>query len=1051
MKKLHSVPGLVFLLFLTFGVCSVSFALEVPLFSPLRYSIDDAQGTAVYTDTVTMGNVVSGEFHLIVQNGSGGANKVSLAEVYIGGKRLVKLTSKSKKDLIDKKVKLTQDSEMQIKLTGPIDSFVVVSVIAKKLTRVPFVIRMAQADAQAAMTAALLKIKKKPAYASHGYLPTGSVMSQTPQAGVYVKEKTKATITVSTGPDKSYDLLPGEASALASGAVTDYNIDDRVMPTEIETVGPSGVKVARSKLLIAFTPDATVGQINNLLTSIHGTITAMLKGVNQVIVRLSPAPASLSELDTLIDTYLTGNPIVRYVEKATMPVASALPPPLDPTDAYFDHITHHLDVRAHAAWNARSLIRNKLSPFIIMADYFGEGPPISDFAVTPLNIADFKTGDPDADGHGYHVLGIIAASYGGDSWRDSTTGMYPGSGTDVLTLSAVDVQWGYSGFDMRQKLMERLEPLRTFHRVGVILNTSMGSTCVSGDKSCIEPIALAWLEQVRGPTLWPTGQSGLESLENRFLHVTAAGNVSAPGDTDAVLESGWTAARLLSPLNVPETGNSLANLTNTLVIESRDRSPVLLGGTPGCLRATSKFPGDLAAVGEDVFSLTGPQYNAGPLSGTSMATPQVTGLAAYMWTIKPGLTPQGIMDILVTTADSTSCGGLQSAPVIDAYAAVLALDNGYPDMEVRRAILDLNGDRFFNEKDVEKFLAEFEAANGAKDYSRYDLNGDGLTGSESKAKFNLNMDYAPHYGTVYQFIEGNSVSFVENSLSDLDILCYYAYSRLYTGDTEKRKDLLSEKCTGEAPPPPPPSGSARLKVSPLATLFLWSNSGNPLSSGPSKTVTSGPIYLSTDLLTIDAAGSAYYNCSEDPDYYNWSVHGEVQSAATAQYGLLSTLNFVSAIEQNDAPCPGAPETADGTAYTVVEFQDDWTITADSWISGTGTLILDLESNGTGTNYDAGHWASAGSISTVHGWAILPGKGSYTLSKTFQFGEEFTVGFRLIDFAASRSSDNPFHPPTVITTNTFALVGMRVLDGKGVEITKFKLNTSSKHDYGFGNH
>ena len=150
MKSYRSFPGLFFILFLIFGVSSYSLALEVPVFSPLRYSIDDVQGTAVYTDTVTMGNVVSGEFHLVVQNGSGGANKVDYAEVYVAGKRLVKM--KSTKDLIDKKFKLVQDSEMRIQLTGPKNSFVVVSIIAKKLTQVPLVIRMAQADAQAAMT-----------------------------------------------------------------------------------------------------------------------------------------------------------------------------------------------------------------------------------------------------------------------------------------------------------------------------------------------------------------------------------------------------------------------------------------------------------------------------------------------------------------------------------------------------------------------------------------------------------------------------------------------------------------------------------------------------------------------------------------------------------------------------------------------------------------------------------------------------------------------------------------------------------------------------------
>ncbi len=174
----------------------------------------------------------------------------------------------------------------------------------------------------------------------------------------------------------------------------------------------------------------------------------------------------------------------------------------------------------------------------------------------------------------------------------------------------------------------------------------------------------------------------------------------------------------------------------------------------------------------------------------------MAGLAAYLWTIKPGLTPAQITEILVRTADSTDCGGTNPRPLIDAYAAVLALDRNYPDMEVRRAILDLNEDRVFNETDVEKFLAEFDTANGAKDYSRYDLNGDGQTGGTETRIFNLDMDFPPTYNTVTQAIEGNSVSFDENNLTDLNILCYYAYSRLYTGDTDKRRDLLAEKCGG---------------------------------------------------------------------------------------------------------------------------------------------------------------------------------------------------------------------------------------------------------------
>jgi hypothetical protein len=114
MKNCRSVPGLFLILFLIFGVSSYSLALEVPVFSPLRYTVD-VQGTAVYTETVRMGNVVSGEFHLIVQNGSNGANRVDLAEVSIDGKRLVKLTQS--KDFKDKKFKLLKSRVIGTLLT----------------------------------------------------------------------------------------------------------------------------------------------------------------------------------------------------------------------------------------------------------------------------------------------------------------------------------------------------------------------------------------------------------------------------------------------------------------------------------------------------------------------------------------------------------------------------------------------------------------------------------------------------------------------------------------------------------------------------------------------------------------------------------------------------------------------------------------------------------------------------------------------------------------------------------------------------------------------
>ena len=800
MKNNRSVPGLFLIFFLIFGISSYSIALEAPVFSPLRYSINDVQGTAIYTDTVTMGNVLSGEFHLIVQNGSGGANKVDYAEVYVAGKRLVKM--KSTKDLIDKKFKLIKDSELRISLTGPHGSFVVASIIAKKLTQVPLVIRMAQADAQAAMTNALLKIKKKPTFASHGFVPTGSVMGQTPKAGVYVKEKTKASITVSTGPALAYNLLPGTPDTPASSSVVDYSSHDTITDTEVTEVSP-GVRIARTKLEIGFTSTATVKDINELLTSIGAQITAMLKGVNQVIVRI-PDLGDLSALETLV-AQIKSNSIVRYVLKGNMASTEALPPDVDVVNdpGLLSAIDHHLDVRAHAAWNVRNLMASAPHPpNLVVADNFGDRVPNKHFAVRATS-ADFDSGK--LDSHGYHVLGILAGTFhAGDTTdpeRDWVTGLYPSVWYPYLW--AVDLQKGYEGASIDTEIIQRLALLGK----NVVVNTSLGLPCngTFADRSCVEPAALSWIEKVRGSALFATGLTGPGSLENTFIHLTAAGNLrdAAPEDLDARYTSEWTAARLLAPLVITETATPVVNLTNTLVIENRQKSPAPLEGL-GCSSPTSKFPGDLSGIGQNVWSLMGSSSGAGFKSGTSQATPQVAGLAAYLWDLRPTLTPQEIKDILIRTADASPCGGINPMPLIDAYAAVLALDRGYANARVRGTLLDVvdasgssdDYDWRFTEKDVEYYLGRFDTDKGAgaKDYSRYDLNGDGKTGGDSKAKFNLDMDYPPTYSTVHQIVEGNDVSFDENSLTDLDILCYYAYSPLYTGDTDKRKDLLAKKC-----------------------------------------------------------------------------------------------------------------------------------------------------------------------------------------------------------------------------------------------------------------
>jgi hypothetical protein len=190
--------------------------------------------------------------------------------------------------------------------------------------------------------------------------------------------------------------------------------------------------------------------------------------------------------------------------------------------------------------------------------------------------------------------------------------------------------------------------------------------------------------------------------------------------------------------------------------------------------------------------------------GTSYAAPQVAALATYLWMISPQLRDGPLADTISAITGNATGADDQ----IDAYGSVLSLDPvGEPDpatWRVRVALLDVDDSGSFDENDVTAFRAAYEApdAGQSPDYSRHDLNGDGFTGGEHGLnRFDLDRTGSVRYGapalsTVYVSIYGAGRDIDERSPSDKDILCYYAYSALYTGDTEARDGELRDWCAG---------------------------------------------------------------------------------------------------------------------------------------------------------------------------------------------------------------------------------------------------------------
>ena len=212
---------------------------------------------------------------------------------------------------------------------------------------------------------------------------------------------------------------------------------------------------------------------------------------------------------------------------------------------------------------------------------------------------------------------------------------------------------------------------------------------------------------------------------------------------------------------------------------------------------------DVLAVGEHVLS-------GADLEGTSFSTPQVAGLVSYLWMLSRDL--RGTQPISVT---KLAIVANTRNRIIDAYATVLSLDNaGLPSPQsapIRLRLLDVNQDDVFDDKDINEFLHQYFQSDpqgnltdipalAVIDFSRYDLNGDGFTGGSTTERFDLDREGSIQYGasaysTVLQNI-GGDVAFDETRLTDLQILCYYAYSPLLNNGAENARDaLLGGRCT----------------------------------------------------------------------------------------------------------------------------------------------------------------------------------------------------------------------------------------------------------------
>jgi hypothetical protein len=302
-------------------------------------------------------------------------------------------------------------------------------------------------------------------------------------------------------------------------------------------------------------------------------------------------------------------------------------------------------------------------------------------------------------------------------------------------------------------------------------------------------------------------------LENNVLFVLAAGNDAIP----AYL-AGEDQRAFLGPFS----DTTVVPLTNGLVVENFKyvhASATDITAGIGCRASDSCYGGSIGGFGDLIWGYDNVSGHSTVGGGTSFAAPQIAAVAHFVWTMAdPTLTAPQIVDRIIASgtypkaeANCGTGGGL----VVDAYAAALTADREIKigRAPVRETILDVANDQDqdipdgkFDHHDIKRFLKAFADAateasgNSGKytaNYSRFDLNGDGYTGGSAPTyatRFKLEEPFPASYtrpnplsyGTVTQNIEGVPVSFNENSLTDLEILAYYAYSPLFDSTPESQ-------------------------------------------------------------------------------------------------------------------------------------------------------------------------------------------------------------------------------------------------------------------------
>ncbi|HKQ14135.1 MAG TPA: hypothetical protein VJT80_11940 [Steroidobacteraceae bacterium] len=640
-------------------------------------------------------------------------------------------------------------------------------------------------------------------------------------------------------------LISGSEAALVSAVLTQKS-DHPLAAQDV-----SG-NFLLTRMAVLFTPTATVGQVNAAARVVGAaSITSSESGSLFVTLEV-PRQSSVAAMQTLAKT-MRAQPGIALAWPGEMAKAAVLPAAPGGSPVDISSLTHLRANRFPQAWNARQAIGSDCLPHsvnVYVTDLFGPAslrPEFFDqidrgsFFADPAGMA-----SDNIDGHGYDVASTLAARFD----TDLPTGANPFP--DCVVIHAAE----FRATDYLASVRRALLAVAADGDPRVILTSSVvhnndGFCGPNSDQPCdaqtVPTTPVETFKVLMGYHAAVAGEwsrlTRTRNLQDKMLVTQAAGNVDGPPDGFLPQNYlGFRSASLASPAALAtHIGELQAMLTDPAlwksatqpslpdVTFSANEAALLIQNDPDLAPATTLDARNLLIVDsgsnketlEEVtqsdFDFLGANVRAvgegvvlfGRVEpGTSFSTPEVAGLAAYLWNLSSALSnapPSATVDLIKRTSRTTA--NSPTVPVVDAYAAVLQLDNAASE-PVRRGLVDVDGDGGFTALDLQKFAEAYGLADpntptipSARDFSRLDLNGDGFTGGVITTAFDLDVNGLDANGhailnSANETLEGYEIAFNEAALSDLQILCYYAYSPLYASDNGGQNDQVRTQLLG---------------------------------------------------------------------------------------------------------------------------------------------------------------------------------------------------------------------------------------------------------------